>query len=70
LQAYVDGALGDTRAAEVEAALRRDAKLRHSVYLYRMLDHVVRRLYDNALTEPIPERLKPYSPAAPKPRHH
>lgn len=69
LQAYVDGALDEARAAEVEAALRRDARLRRSVHLYRMLDHIVGLLYGNVLTEPLPERLKPY--AAPKrPRHH
>jgi hypothetical protein len=44
--------------------------LRHNVYLYRMLDQVVRRLYDNALTDPLPERLKPYAPPAHKPRHN
>ena len=70
LQAYVDGTLEGTRAAEVESALRRDAKLRHAVHLYRMLNHIVRLLYDNVMTEPLPERLKPYSAPAEKLRHH
>ena len=69
LQAYVDGALDETRIAEVEAALRRDAKLRRTVHLYRMLGHIVGLLYDNVLTEPLPERLKPYAPTH-RPRHH
>jgi len=69
LQAYVDGALDQTRAAEVEAALRRDSSLRRTVHLYRMLGHIVGLLYDNVLTEPLPERLKPYAPPT-RPRHH
>jgi anti-sigma factor RsiW len=68
LQAYVDGALNETRAAEVETALRRDEKLRRAVHLCRMLNHLVRLLYDGVLTEPLPERLEPHP--AEKPRHH
>jgi anti-sigma factor RsiW len=61
--------LDEARTAEVEAALRRNPKLRRTVHLYRLLGHIVGLLYDNVLTEPLPERLKPYAPPN-RSRHH
>jgi anti-sigma factor RsiW len=58
LQAYVDGALDETRAAEVEAVLRRDPAKRRTVHLYRTLNHVVHLLYDDTVRQPIPQRLR------------
>jgi anti-sigma factor RsiW len=73
LQAYVDCELDAERRAEIDAALRKDAALRTTLHRYEAQKRGVQRLYDNVLSEPVPESLakllKIKGPAA-KSRHH
>jgi len=58
LQAYVDGALDEERAVEIEAVMRKNSTLRRTVRAYQSQNRGIRLLYDGALTEAVPERLK------------
>jgi len=68
LQAYVDGALDAKRRAEVRSALQRDPVLRKAVQRYEAQRRNLRRLYDAALEEPVPEKLTA-GVAAPPSKH-
>ena len=57
LQAFVDGELGAKRRAEVEAVLRKDAALRAAVLRYETQKRGVQNLYDDVLSEPVPDSL-------------
>jgi anti-sigma factor RsiW len=72
LQAYVDGELSDKRRTEVEIALKRDPKLRTLAHRYEAQKRGVQRLYDDVLSEPVPQSLSKLLkiPSKPRSRHH
>ena len=72
LQAYVDGELSEKRRAEIETALKRDLKLRILAQRYEAQKRGVQRLYDEVLSEPVPQSLSKLLkiPAKPRSRHH
>jgi anti-sigma factor RsiW len=62
LQAYVDGRLEGERCQEVEAYLAADALAAEKVASYRRQNETLHALFDPALDEPVPSRLR--KPAA------
>jgi anti-sigma factor RsiW len=65
IHAYVDGALGEHRRAEVEHLLETDDAFARRVSDYFSLGNLLHERYDRVLGEPIPQRLMPPEPAAP-----
>jgi len=57
MQAYVDGELDAKRRTEIDATLRKDAALRTTLHRYEAQKRGVRRLYDDVLSEPVPDSL-------------
>jgi hypothetical protein len=68
LQAYVDGELGATVVAQIDAALAHDALLARRVAQARALRAQLQSLFDPVLDEPVPGQLsallQPASPAS------
>jgi anti-sigma factor RsiW len=58
MHAYVDGALPETRRAEVEAYLASRPQEAARVKAYRQQNEELRRLFEPVLDEPMPERLQ------------
>jgi anti-sigma factor RsiW len=57
LHAYVDGALGTERAAEVETWLAAHPEAAERVQAYHQQNHAMRALFDPVLNEPVPAPL-------------
>ncbi|TAL86840.1 MAG: hypothetical protein EPN69_00705 [Rhodanobacter sp.] len=57
LQAYLDGELGATEAAQIDAALTHDELLARRVEQARAIRAQLGRLFDPVLDEPVPEQL-------------
>ena len=57
LQAYVDGELGATEVAQIDAALAHDAPLARRVAQARAVRTQLQSLFDPVLDEPVPEQL-------------
>ncbi len=57
LHAYVDGALGTERAAEIEAWLAANPEAAERIQAYRQQNHALRALLDPVLDEPVPAQL-------------
>lgn len=68
LHAYLDGALPESRQAEVEAYLADNPDEQERLEQYRRLDAQLHRQFDHLLDEPLPPHLLPPHPAADGPQ--